>query len=695
MSGTCAVLEMISASNQIMLLPCRIQVDGKTRQSTATSQAHYFHIQRSPAVRNLDIIDVQPAERWHKERSLIEAPAVDGESGRRAFVRLRDNDPAASDFVVVLEAVSDGLSLRAQCYLMTASKDTPLKDIQHIFDNPRWPKPLDKSANNGAFTLQAVLKPEPRQRKFDLRLDKLSDSPAHTTNVTFELERRRRATEIECMTKVRQAVMEEDVAVTQAIEREQGVLHRVNSELSEVEQELLLILEKKKQLVSKREARLLVLNDLRETHDTKERKLTKLKLWVQTVEEQLKGVVDDYPPDAKQGEVRDRQEILHLAAAEGYEDLIQTFLEKGAPIEEQDAKGWRPLHIASRNGHANIVRMLLDKGADTGAKSNEGSTPLHMATYKGHEDIVRLLLEREAEMTAGQEGWFPLHIAAYYGFDSIAQLFLDNGSDVSCRNDTNRTPLHLAAKAGHITLVRLFLDRGADVESVGKSNEKPLHLVARNGHTAVARLILDSGASIDSAAMENLTPLHYAAFFGHDQVVSLLLERGASPARLNRYGMSALEMASQKGHENAARLLRESGAVLTTVAGNGSTPLYTPHDDDGVARDSGSVLEGGKESAGTRNADVQKDEETEGSEELQASKTIPTRSIPYGYDRDEKESVEESIGRSSPIRTSNVKTANGSRQKQGQHSKASRNGPLSFKEKVEKFAFGTKGPRKG
>lgn len=580
-SERCAVLEKMADSH--VAIPCRIRVDSKPTQSTAPAQAHFFHIQRSPSARDLEIVDVQPPKRWHKERSLIEAPAPNGDGQHRAFLRLRDGNRESSDFVIVLEAVASGPALRAQCDVMTASKDTPLSEIQGMIDalRLRSHQALRQSANNGALTLQAVLVSEARQRTFSLRLEKLSDPPPQTTNATLELECIRRTMEMECLRQADEAVVGEIDALEQKKEAERMSLEEVDRTLLRVEEQLQILLNRKSRLENDKAGHVLRLDAIREEIGEKRLKMNTLDSWLGAAGEEMKSFVNGDGTRVVAG-----SQTLHLAAEKGYEDLVQALLEKGAPIEATATEGLTPLHVAARNGHMGTVQLLLDKGANMETKAEDDWTPLHSATKKGHERVVRLLLERGAKMTpTSSNGCIPLLTATHYGFESIVRLLLDHGADVDARSNNDTAPLHVAAQYGHFAIAELLLARGADVMMRGKESSTPLHLAATYGHRDIVSLLLDKGASLSATLVgSNSTALHMASHHEreNENVVRLLLERGANPKAVETDGSTPLHSAAAGGLVSIMRLLIEHGAEVGAKSEDGSVlalVAYYGHED--------------------------------------------------------------------------------------------------------------------
>ena len=58
---------------------------------------------------------------------------------------------------------------------------------------------------------------------------------------------------------------------------------------------------------------------------------------------------------------------------------------------QKDLHGIAPLHWAARNGYKDVAELLLAKGADVNAKTNKGTTPLSIAIQNHHDDVAALL----------------------------------------------------------------------------------------------------------------------------------------------------------------------------------------------------------------------------------------------------------------------------------------------------------------
>jgi ankyrin repeat protein len=224
---------------------------------------------------------------------------------------------------------------------------------------------------------------------------------------------------------------------------------------------------------------------------------------------------------------------LSWSAANGYEDIVQLLLDKGADIEAK-VLGRTSLSWAVGKGHLNVVKLLADKGADTEAEY-QGRTSLSWAAGEGHLDIVKLLLNKGAEVEAANEpGWTPLSWAAGEGHLDIVKLLLDKGADIEAKVQ-GRTSLSWAAGEGHLDIVKLLLDKGAEIEAANEPGWTPLSWAAGEGHLDIVKLLLDKGAEIEAENEDGWTPLLNATVGGQLDVVKLLIDKGAKLGAEDRH----------------------------------------------------------------------------------------------------------------------------------------------------------------
>lgn len=64
---------------------------------------------------------------------------------------------------------------------------------------------------------------------------------------------------------------------------------------------------------------------------------------------------------------------LHVAAGNGFADIVTLLLRKGADMEAVTRDRWYPLHMSCGNGHSAVTELLLRKGASVDATADAGT----------------------------------------------------------------------------------------------------------------------------------------------------------------------------------------------------------------------------------------------------------------------------------------------------------------------------------
>lgn len=85
---------------------------------------------------------------------------------------------------------------------------------------------------------------------------------------------------------------------------------------------------------------------------------------------------------------------LHLAASNGYVDIVKLLLEADFNVNVVTAGSLEtPLHLAAKAGHEEIVRCLLHHGADPEEQNAASKTAWQVAVEERHASIVKLLMQ--------------------------------------------------------------------------------------------------------------------------------------------------------------------------------------------------------------------------------------------------------------------------------------------------------------
>lgn len=235
----------------------------------------------------------------------------------------------------------------------------------------------------------------------------------------------------------------------------------------------------------------------------------------------------------------------------------------GDGVERAGQDGWTPLHVAVAEGQDDVVRVLVDAGADLGARTEHDETPLHVALQHCPR-LVPLLLELGAVIDAPS--------AAY--LDDVTRLTeeLDDGALLT-EPLSGVDLLSWAALGGAGATAELLLERGADADSGA------LHAAAAGGHLTLVRMLLAAGADADHRDPETgRTPLHAAVTAGPGEdsaeIVRLLLAAGADVDATTNDGASALDIsrvAAARHRSDDTRQATGNDALADLLVAHGAT----------------------------------------------------------------------------------------------------------------------------
>ncbi|KAI8500767.1 Ankyrin Repeat [Branchiostoma belcheri] len=89
---------------------------------------------------------------------------------------------------------------------------------------------------------------------------------------------------------------------------------------------------------------------------------------------------------------------LHLAAAQGHQEVIRLLVRNKAKLNFPDVKAQTPVLLAVKGRHVGCVRILLEAGANPNGWQNSLCTPLYQAALDGSLEIVRDLVSHGADV---------------------------------------------------------------------------------------------------------------------------------------------------------------------------------------------------------------------------------------------------------------------------------------------------------
>lgn len=260
--------------------------------------------------------------------------------------------------------------------------------------------------------------------------------------------------------------------------------------------------------------------------------------------------------------------LLHVAAKNGSQGVVDELLAMGASPTAADAFGYFPSTLALSSGHTQTAHAMRDRpGFDADAYPDAPAaatfashTQLMIASRHGHADLAAALLDLGCDIehrSAATAGETPLSCAIAANRVEAVRLLLRRGCDAESRHpQRGATPLMLAAQLGHAGAVAALVEHGVRLGTAARNGTTALAKAADRGHLAVVRALAVRGAGVlEKADKDGYTPLYRAVWRGHREVAELLVERGADAKKVRR--MLEWSRAREAREAAAAALLRE------------------------------------------------------------------------------------------------------------------------------------------
>ena len=148
----------------------------------------------------------------------------------------------------------------------------------------------------------------------------------------------------------------------------------------------------------------------------------------EAVAESISGVTGDAVPEHDGAPTRAEAAIelanqLFDLARQNRASELAPYLEAGAPVNMQNAKGDTMLTLAAYHGASEVVELLLRHGADVEATNDRGQRALAGAVFKQDAATTRILLAAGADPDGGTPT--PRATAEMFGWPEFETLLAE------------------------------------------------------------------------------------------------------------------------------------------------------------------------------------------------------------------------------------------------------------------------------
>jgi uncharacterized protein len=270
---------------------------------------------------------------------------------------------------------------------------------------------------------------------------------------------------------------------------------------------------------------------------------------------------------------------LVAAVRLGWSRLLQALLTAGADPAQADRGGRTALHLAVAEGADDMVRELLRVGAPVERRCAAGDSPLGLALAIGDHQLADWLDWQPWRLPGRPLRDADLVAAAAVGDTAAVVRLLQLGLPIGARDGQGASALLRACGGGHLALVDLLLAAGADPALPAASGATCLSAAVSARQPIVVQRLLDAGVAVDQPLPGGITPLMVAAALGWPDLARLLVDAGADIGATDEHGNTALHALAQFGF--GARDRQRVTALWQCLLAAGAAP--DSRNDDGLS----------------------------------------------------------------------------------------------------------------
>lgn len=251
---------------------------------------------------------------------------------------------------------------------------------------------------------------------------------------------------------------------------------------------------------------------------------------------------------------REGKSVLHLAAARGYDDLVEMLIHRGASTEVRDEDGRLPIDVANGDAIAVLRRAPAIERVYFARRYTQdvrGNPVTREDTYGIPQELINRFVS-----------------VAHFDFETVKQLQKLCPTLLMTRATWDELAIEAAAHMGLAPMAQFLADLGAPVSTCTAT------LLGAND--LVKRMVKEDQGCLRERGAHDIALLAYTAFAAQRvEIAELLLEAGAD-VHARSLGQTTLHIAAAKGHVDLAQLLLDRGADVNATArvrGTNRTPL--------------------------------------------------------------------------------------------------------------------------
>jgi len=156
---------------------------------------------------------------------------------------------------------------------------------------------------------------------------------------------------------------------------------------------------------------------------------------------------------------------------------VRLLIFKGADVNMIDSQGNSLVHIAAINGYLDVLKILVEYSVDLEVTDANGCKPIYAAAIHNQLDVLKYLVQIGVDL--GSYSYILMNTAVRNNDVVLVSLLVSRGIDINTIDESGRTALHYAAQCEKLDVMKYLVAKGAD-----------MYIVATDGCTPLGHAIL-------------------------------------------------------------------------------------------------------------------------------------------------------------------------------------------------------------
>ncbi len=262
------------------------------------------------------------------------------------------------------------------------------------------------------------------------------------------------------------------------------------------------------------------------------------------------------------------KDLLMIACENGYKDIAELLIEKGADINAYDENYWTPLFYATFNGHIDVVKFLLENGADYNSEDINGKLPFLLTNGMNHQKTFKIFQKFFKKYNIKIDEEIPTDDDSKYSKENNNYL-----KDSMPKNEKKykykeysmeecANQLINAVKSGKLSTLKRLLSKGYDVNAQDEDGNTALIYAIHKNFSGSVKFLIENGADVSLTNKEGYLAKDFIGDDTYPEVSQLVLSEKKSKKERKEILDNKQNLASQNIKSFAKEEIKQSNKTV-------------------------------------------------------------------------------------------------------------------------------------